>query len=198
MKKQIILVICFGVTLMMLSLLINNISKHQNKSKLPDTYFGYTQYILPQEISLAIFGADPNGFFDHYYSYNDGCEDFRKKASVDSKGNLVLCLNEEQKITLKNSSNDAITGAKEKGVFIEEDYTGYIIECDPNDLQSSLLNRPLYLERDMIIHQLLAGYDPATLSVQCTFKYKNGEVFYSVNWPKEAVDIRFVGGEFVN
>ena len=51
-----------------------------------------TTYEFSPKTSLAFFGREPKDFFDTYYDYYDICEDFRKQAQINKKGNLVLRL----------------------------------------------------------------------------------------------------------
>ena len=71
-----------------------------------------TEYVLPPKISLALFGTEPEEFFTTYRELYDYCEDFRKHAQIDEKGNLVLRLTKAQEKALLKSEDSNIEETK--------------------------------------------------------------------------------------
>lgn len=148
-------------------------------------------YVLPPKIALALFGCEPEEFFDYPYNYgDDSCEDFRNHASIDQDGNLVLRLTFDQILKDMEVVYSDLEGLDElEEVEISEDYTSITITGNRDEV--------LYVYGyelgvatifDMAKHQLYGGKDPGTISVTFTIVDKNsGQTVYTATWPDEKI-----------
>lgn len=151
-----------------------------------------TEYILPPNISLALFGRTPENYFETYYSYYDWLGDFRDHAEIDKDGNLVLRLTEDQKEGLLRFYGDSVSGAKKMGIEISEDYTIVTFNFNEDEMQEKLENFPILMFNDMAIRQLFSDKDPATIKIECIVKDKEtGNILYNASWPQEAISLSF-------
>lgn len=147
-----------------------------------------TTYVLPPEISLAIFGCEPSEFAYWELDIYSSTEDFREKAFVDVEGNLVLRLNEQQKEAFRNKnwgiSVDYLR--KSENIQIAKDYTQVTILGYKETIVEDLTNIAFGYS-SFLIEQLLTGKEPSTISVEFIIKDGvTGKTVYSVVAPGEA------------
>lgn len=150
-------------------------------------------YVLPPKIALALFGCEPEEFFDYPYNYgDDSCEDFRNHASIDQDGNLVLRLTDEQILTdLAAYDSDLERLDELEAVEISDDYTSITITGNKEEV-FDVFEREFGVLTvfDMAHRQLYFGKDLDTISVTLTIVDKSsGQIIYNVTWPDEAVVI---------
>lgn len=151
-----------------------------------------TQYVLPPNISLALFGTEPEDFFTTYRELYDQCEDFRKHAQIDENGNLILKLTRAQEKALLQSEDSNIEQTKKiNGIKISDDYSSIIISGTEEQISKIIWNEfDLLTISDMANRQLLSGKEPSNISITIKVIEKGtNRVVYSANWPQE--EIRF-------
>lgn len=151
-----------------------------------------TEYKLPLNISSAIFGSNPEEFFDTYYDYYDLIEDFRKHADIDKEGNLILRLTKKQENGLLKSCSGAIAKAKKEGFYISDDNSYFVISGYAETIGDKIFNFPVLTAHEMAIRQLLSGKNPKTISVTAYLKDEGtGKTVYTATWPKENIKLSF-------
>ena len=151
-----------------------------------------TEYVLPPEISLALFGTEPEEFFTTYRELYDYCEDFRKHAQIDEKGNLVLRLTKAQEKALLKSEDSNIEETKKiDGISISDDYSSIVICGTKEQISNIIWNEfDLFTIADMANRQLLSGKEPSSISISFKVVEKStGRVVYAANWPQEAIEL---------
>lgn len=190
MKKRVLFILFCLVTVMLLALA--GCSYYS-----PSLSNRRTEYVIPENISLAIFSRTPEDFFDTWYQYYDLCEDFRNNADVDDYGNLVLRLTKEQENVLIDTCNKSIESAKKSGIEISKDLHCFTISGSPSEIENKIKQLPIYLIREMAIRQLLSNNAPSTISIECVVKDKeSGKVVYNAIWPQESIDLDYNSFDF--
>lgn len=169
-----------GLCLIFLIIFIITISYFTTKSR--------TTYTIPSNICQAIFGCEPEHFFDMELDYYTRDNDFRKHAKLDKDGNLILRLNDKQKDVLKNKKNWGF-GIEElksrENIKISADYSKITIYCYAETVSDDLSCLAFGVS-SLAVEQLLNNQDPATISVEIILKDAvTNETVYFVSWPSE-------------
>lgn len=153
--------------------------------------FTRTTYEFSPKTSLAFFGREPEEFFDTYYDYYDLCEDFRKHAEINEKGNLVLYLtNKQEKIFLQACDSQLEELKKIKGVKVSKDYKLLSITGNRDEVAEIIGNQmSVFTVFDMANRQLIINKtNPEEIVVEVRVIDKNtGNMVYNAIWPEETV-----------
>lgn len=151
-----------------------------------------TTYVISPKMSRALFGSTPEKFFNVYYSWYDSCEDYRKYATIDKKGNLVLSLTKEQENAMLEYEDANLEYADNlPGVEIADDYTSITITGDKPHIEKILFEElSVLFSNDMSNRQLFSGKDPSTISVTVTIiEESTNKVLYKAVWPNEPIKL---------
>lgn len=147
-----------------------------------------TTYKLPPNICLALFGCEPDQFFDWELDYYTPDNDFRKHAKVDENGNLILRLNNKDKEIFRNEKNWGIgidDLKKRDNIKISADYSKITIYCYAETASVDLLYVTFGVS-SLAVEQVLNNRDPATISVEIIVKDAvTKDTAYAVSWPEE-------------
>ena len=159
-----------------------------------------TTYEFSPKTSLAFFGREPEDFFDTYYDYYDECEDFRKKAQINEKGNLVLHLTKEQEEAFLQSRDSQIEELKQiNGIYVSDDYSLLTITGNRQEVADIIGNKlPLLTIFDLANRQLIINkVNPEEIAVEVKVIDKNtGDCLYSAIWPREGVRLSVKDWQF--
>lgn len=162
--------------------------------------FKRTEYKIPSNITYAMWGLTPEEFFkseNFYFGLYDDTEDFRKRAKIDQDGNLILRLTADQQAVWTSYAYTSVEDAEEASINVANDFSGFTICCYSEDLSNIIGKFPFYLVFDLATLQLLAGKDPATITVDCVVKDAGTEkVIYSATWPEEKIHLQFDAQDF--
>ncbi len=157
------------------------------------TQTGRTTYEFSPKMSLAFFGRDPEGFLNTDYDFYDTCEDFRKHAKINKKGNLVLRLTKEQEEAfLQSCDSDLEEFERIKGVHISNDYTLLLVSGNKEEVTDIIANQmPLYAVFDMANRQLvIKKINPEEITVEFRVVDENtGLCVYNAIWPQDSVSL---------
>lgn len=157
------------------------------------TQFQRTTYEFSLKTSLAFFGRDPQAFFDTYYDYYNTCEDFRTRAEINEKGNLVLRLNKKQEEAFLQSCDSQLEEIKRiKGVEISDDYRLLLIIGNRHEVAEIVANQiPIFTVFDMANRQLIVNkVNPEEITVEVKVVDENtGNMVYNAIWPLETVEL---------
>jgi len=160
MNKQNIIywVIIVALVIILTIFLVLLINQNTEKTSEPER----TTYVLPPKIVKALFNCSVEEFFSTYRETYQYVEDYRKHASVDKEGNLVLRLTKEQEEVTLYRLNDCLGRARSAGIEISDDYTYVSYVCTSSEF---FKNYPFLLHYELCFRQLFSGKDPATISI---------------------------------
>lgn len=175
MKKKVILVFCIFVIIFTATILLQN---------------QRTTYVLSPDMSLALFGTEPEEFFLVDREVYNNCEDLRKCAEIDETGNLILRLTKEQeKAILSYYDSDLKSFDALSSVELFDGYAGLKITGDKESISHVIANefRLLTID-DMAFRQMFNGTDPKDISVTViVVESGSNSVLYEATWPQEDI-----------
>lgn len=158
-----------------------------------------TKYVLPPNISLALFGTEPEDFFTTYREFYDYCEDFRKHAQIDENGNLVLKLTKEQEKAILQYCDSGLKSFDElPEVEILDDYLGFKITGNKESITNIIANEyGIFTIDEMAFRQMFNGINPKNISVTVTvIESSTNNVLYMSTWPQDDIELSPQSWEF--
>lgn len=155
----------------------------------------YTEYKLSPDSCMFVFSCNPDEFMQLELDFYTPFTDLRRRASIDKQGNLILKLNEDQKIAWRQSY--MVDGFLEQvseleNISISPDYTKVTINCYKETVISDFM-ATTYIYYGMSVYQLLNGIQPEDLAIEVVFKDGGtGEIIFTQLLPvEEDVSIPF-------
>ncbi len=160
----------------------------------------FNMYKIPKDSVTVIFGTTSEKFFEIDMAYYTYTGDFRDNAKIDSKGNLILKLSDEQENAWIEWYLPTIKTARDAGIFISDDYTELIMYGNYEEVISQISNMPVSILNALVTNQLLKKVDPSAIHIHYkVINTENGKTVYDFDWPScEEFKINYKREDFLD